>query len=131
MTIEHWGYHLLVDAGGCSEAINNVYEVKSFLRVLVDKLEMFPIGPPMVVYMDTEEGRGVSGVQLITTSTITFHGDAEGNRVFIDVFSCQSYEPRLALTLIEEYFQPKALKHLWVYRDAPNSIESTDTSTTG
>lgn len=114
----YWGYHLLVDMAGCNESINNPNSVKAFLHQLVVLLDMHAIGKPIVVYVDTEEGRGVSGVQLITTSTITFHGDANGNCVYLDVFSCKEYSPDVVFSLIVDYFQPKHTQYRWLYRDA-------------
>jgi S-adenosylmethionine/arginine decarboxylase-like enzyme len=114
----HWGWHLLINASGCNKAINDVDKVRAFLRELVGKLDMHPIGAPMIVYVDTEEGEGVSGVQLITTSTLTFHGDVNGMRAFIDVFSCKAYSVTTVLELIDSWFQPEKCTHRFIYRDA-------------
>jgi S-adenosylmethionine/arginine decarboxylase-like enzyme len=114
----HWGFHLMVDASGCNENINDVEKVDGFLQRLVYKLGMHPIGGPLIVYVDTPEGKGVSGVQLITTSTLTFHGDDEGKRFFLDVFSCKEYRHEWVFELVHEYFQPTKLTHNFLYRDA-------------
>lgn len=114
----YWGYHLLVDAGGCNNSINNVEVVGKFVKELVELLEMYPIGGPHIVYVDTNEGKGVSAVQLITTSTITFHGDDEGKRVFIDIFSCKEYKQERAIALINKFFSPRTLNQRFLYRHA-------------
>jgi S-adenosylmethionine/arginine decarboxylase-like enzyme len=124
MSKEHWGYHLIADMAGCNESVNNPQTVSVFLRLLVGNLQMFPIGAPIVVYVDTPEGKGVSGVQMITTSTITFHGDADGNCVYLDVFSCKEYDPKVVFELVKDFFKPQAITHKWLYRDAPqNTVE--------
>jgi S-adenosylmethionine/arginine decarboxylase-like enzyme len=87
MADKYWGYHLILDIFGCNENVNTPTVVKLFLEHLVKELRMSPIGPPQVIYVDWDGGRGVTGVQIITTSTITFHGDAKGNKAYIDVFS--------------------------------------------
>lgn len=115
---KHWGYHLLLDMGGCNDRINNESVVTRFVMDLVKKIKMKPIGAPMVVYVDDEEGKGVSAVQLITTSTITFHGDAEGNRLFLDVFSCKHYDSIEVIEFTQEWFKPKTTKATFHYRDA-------------
>jgi S-adenosylmethionine/arginine decarboxylase-like enzyme len=117
-----WGIHLLVDASGCNEYINCVNNVRAFIIKLVQKIKMHPIGKPMVVYVDTEEGKGVSAVQLITTSTITFHGDDEGKRAFIDVFSCKEFDQQKVIDYIKEVFRPQKINTRLIIRDAENTI---------
>lgn len=115
---KYWGYHLLLDTYGCNESINSVDTVKEFLKDLVKEIKMKPIGEPMVIYVDDEEGKGVSGIQLITTSTITFHGDDLDKCVYLDVFSCKPYKKQKAIDLFAKYFSPQAMKYRWVHRDA-------------
>jgi len=79
---------------------------------------MEAVGEPIVKRMDNERGRGVSGVQLITTSTITFHGDDEKWCVYLDVFSCKAYDPKVVFDYVKECFTPKYIGHKFLYRDA-------------
>lgn len=113
----YWGYHLLLDMSGCNENINDVNIVREFITGLVDKLDMKPIGLPTVIYVDDEEGKGVTAVQIITTSTITFHGDDDGKCVYLDVFSCKEYQPDVVINEVNYYFEPLNIKTKWVYRD--------------
>ena len=117
---QHWGYHLLVDASDCNHDIDDPKIVELFIRELVKKLKMKPIGQPMVVKVNGEDGRGTTAVQIITTSTITFHGDDEKWSVYLDVFSCKEYEPKVALDLFNRYFKPKHIAYKWILRDAGN-----------
>lgn len=113
-----WGFHLILDMGGCNDRINDPEVVKEFLVKLVPALDMFPIGKPQVVFVDTDEGKGVSGIQLITTSTITFHGDADGNCVYLDVFSCKEYKPEIVLEMVVGFFAPTTIEQRMVVRNA-------------
>src|SRR5688500_1433310 len=88
----YWGYHLLLDMQGCNDSINDVEAVRQFLKELVPAIKMVPFGEPQVFYFNDCNGAGVTGVQIITTSTITFHGDADGMCVYLDVFSCAPFE---------------------------------------
>mgnify|MGYP006271135633 CR=1 FL=1 len=115
---KHWGYHLLLDISGCSKNIDKEDEVKSFLKDLVKALDMKAIGDPIVVKVDSEQGRGISAVQIITTSTITFHGDDDEMCVYLDVFSCKDYDPEDAIRLVKKYFNPQHVGKKWIYRDA-------------
>lgn len=117
----HWGYHLLVDCSDCDHSIDDVRKVELFVKELVRALKMKPLGDPMVIKVDDkEDGRGVTAVQVITTSTITFHGDNDKWSVYLDVFSCAPYEPKVALNLFTKYFEPKHLAYKWILRDAGN-----------
>lgn len=116
---KHWGYHLLMDAGGCNDGVDDEVVVEKFLKQLVKEIKMKPIGDPMIVRVDSKkEGRGVSGVQLIESSTITFHGDMEGYAAYIDVFSCAPFDPKVAIACVHKFFKPKHIGDLWVERDA-------------
>lgn len=114
----HWGYHLLLDASGCNKNIDDPDMVKLFLKMLVKELDMKPIGEPTIIKVSDQEGRGVTGVQVITTSTITFHGDDQEWCVYLDVFSCKTYDPRLVFKLFTRFFKPKHYGYKWILRDA-------------
>lgn len=114
----HWGYHLILDISKCNEKIDDVDAVRSFLKDLVTELKMKTIGPPMIVRVRGEEGRGLTAVQIITTSSITFHADDEEWCVYIDVFSCKTFDPDAATNLVKKYFRPEHIGRRWLYRDA-------------
>lgn len=114
---DHWGYHLLVDMSGCNDDINDINIVVKFVKELVILLDMKPIGDTIAYYIDDETGKGVTAVQIITTSTITFHGDDIGKCVYLDVFSCKPYDSDSVLTLVDKYFSPTNKKHQFLHRD--------------
>ncbi len=116
---DHWGYHLLMDMSGCNKDIDKPDVVRKFLKEMVKALKMKPLGEPMIIKVDNaEDGRGVTGVQVITTSTITFHGDDQKWCVYLDVFSCAAYEPKVVFEMVKKYFAPTHIGHKWIYRDA-------------
>lgn len=115
---KYWGYHLLLDAAYCDESINDSKKVENFLRELVPAIKMTPMAEPIVVYVDDCNGKGVSGMQLITTSTITFHGDDYNKCVYLDVFSCKPYKKQVVFDLFNKYFKPTKMKYRFVHRNA-------------
>lgn len=116
---QHWGYHLLLDVGGCNDGVDDEKVVEDFLRTLVKEIKMKPIGDPILVRVDSKkEGRGVSGVQIIESSTITFHGDMEGHAAYIDIFSCAPFDPELGIKCVKKFFKPKHVGDIWLHRDA-------------
>ena len=96
---KHWGYHLIMDISGCNRDIDDDGIVKTFLAHLVSDLRMKTIGPPVVVKVEGEDGRGLTAVQIITTSSITFHGDNDKWCVYLDVFSCKQFKPQTVIDL--------------------------------
>lgn len=116
---QHWGYHLLLDCSECNERIDDEKAVENFLKQLVKEIKMKPIGDPIIVKVDSKkEGRGISGVQIIESSTITAHFDDEGRAAYIDVFSCAPYDPEVAIKCVRKFFSPKYVGDLWIERDA-------------
>jgi S-adenosylmethionine/arginine decarboxylase-like enzyme len=116
---DHWGYHLILDMSGCNKKIDQPDVVRAFLKELVKKLDMVAVGEPIVKsFDDSHKGRGTSGIQLITTSTITFHSDDERWCVYLDVFSCKTYDPKVVFDAVNKHFEPKEIRHKWLYRDA-------------
>jgi len=115
---EHWGYHLMMDISDCNHHIDDLKSVESFITDLVEALKMERLGKPILVKVNGQDGRGITAVQIITTSTITFHGDDDKWSAYIDVFSCKVFDPQIAVDLVEEYFEPKKMGKFWLFRDA-------------
>ena len=113
-----WGFHLLIDMSGCNDKMDNMAAVKDFFDVLIETLKMKKLTPIMVKRVSGEEGRGLSAVQMITTSSITFHGDDDKRCVYLDVFSCQNFKKKAVLDLVRKTFEPEHLASQMIYRDA-------------
>ena len=114
--MDSWGKHLLLDAKDCNEDINDQKIVKQFLFLLVEEIEMVPLAPPFTIYVDDEDGKGVTGYQLIRTSHISFHGDDNGKRVFLDVFSCEDFDEDDVVRLFDRFFSPSEIKRQLIIR---------------
>lgn len=117
---QHWGYHLLLDVSDCNKNIDDEDAIRTFLKELITALDMKALTKPQIIRVDNEDGRGVSAVQMITTSSITFHGDDEAYSAYIDIFSCKVFKPETAIKLVQDHFKPKHIGKLWLYRDAGN-----------
>lgn len=113
-----WGYHLLVDCSSCNDKIDDEKCIEDFIDLLVNELDMKKLSPLTLERVDGEDGRGISAMQMITTSHLACHFDDDKRSGYIDVFSCKEFKPETALKTIEEYFQPKRMAHQFVYRDA-------------
>lgn len=115
---DHWGYHLIIDMSNCNRDIDDEKAVKAFFRQLVADLKMKTLTDVEIVRPKKEEGRGLTAVQVITTSSITFHGDDDKWSVYLDIFSCKPFDPKVAISLIKKCFAPKHIGGLWLHRDA-------------
>lgn len=114
---EHWGYHLIIDMSGCSNTDKHDH-VLSFFENLIKKLKMKPLSKPVITSVHGgEQGRGTSCMQLITTSSITYHSDDQKDCIYLDIFTCKSFEPKDAFAVIDEYFHPKNIGFKWIFRD--------------
>lgn len=69
-----------------------------------------------IITVDNNEGHGTSAIQLITTSSITFHSDDKYLNGFIDVFSCKTYDPNIVIKSVEKYFTPKRIQYKFLKR---------------
>lgn len=114
----YWGYHLIVDARGCDEStINSLETVKAFLSQMVNELHMIPVGEPIARSFNDGNGRGVSAIQLITTSHFSCHTDDSSMAAYIDIFSCEKYDPDIAIATIKKFFNPKEIAKKFILRD--------------
>jgi S-adenosylmethionine decarboxylase len=101
-----WGYHLLVDARQPNEAVRDENRVKKFFDELIVALNMKSLGPLIVGIANEPDNKGVSGVQMITTSHIAFHSDEIGNAFYLDVLSCKDFDEAVVLRLVNKTFAP-------------------------
>lgn len=113
-----WGYHLLLDMSECNSNIDSIEAVTTFFGQMIQHLGMTPLSELMIKQVTGELGRGISAVQMITTSSITFHSDDEKRSVYLDVFSCKDFDPKQAETFICNFFQPSRYAAKFIYRDA-------------
>ncbi len=113
-----WGFHLILDMAYCNSNVNDEKMIGYFVKTLIDKIDMIPIGEPIIAKIDNEYEKGISILQLITTSTISLHTDLDKMAVYLDVFSCKLFDPKDVVTYTQSFFEPKILKQRWFYRDA-------------
>jgi S-adenosylmethionine/arginine decarboxylase-like enzyme len=115
-----WGKHLCIDAAGCVPiTIRSKHTISDFARTLVKRIDMVPFGDPQVVHFGTGNKAGYTLVQLIETSNITAHFVEETNDMYLDVFSCKEFDPKVVEKLVDQYFCPKLVKKTMLTRQAP------------
>jgi S-adenosylmethionine decarboxylase len=94
----YWGYHLILDCGGCDVAKMKDYKnVDAWIRKLVKDIDMEPIGEPRIEYTAGEflDKAGFTVVQTIVTSSIVAHFVDNLGQIYLDVFSCKKFDMKV------------------------------------
>lgn len=115
-----WGHHLIVNAGGCCRrSIRSSQEIIKFSNELVQKIDMVAYGAPWVKHFGSGNKAGFTLVQLIETSNIVCHFVEETDDMYLDVFSCKEFSPKVVESVVRNYFRPRSLSQQLIPRQAP------------
>lgn len=116
---KHWGFHLLIDAAGCNANIESEQEIRDFLKELVPAIDMKAVGKPVVKDLLAGDPKaGFSAMQLIETSSITFHLVNGSRTCYLDVFSCKDFDQEDVIKILKKHFGCSKIKRRFLYRDA-------------
>ena len=104
-----WGISASIDIYKCSpEKIRDAESIRQFVVELCDLIQMKRFGETQIVHFGEDERvAGFSMVQLIETSLISAHFANKTNTVYLDVFSCKTYDPELVRTFAQKFFEGK------------------------
>jgi S-adenosylmethionine/arginine decarboxylase-like enzyme len=91
----------------------DVDKIKVWVRTLVEKINMKPLGDTVAVYVNKEGNRGLTCVQCIETSHIAFHSWDEDKPAVIqlDVYTCSTLRKQTVFDALEE-FQPIEINYM-------------------
>jgi S-adenosylmethionine decarboxylase len=117
-----WGKHLVVDASGCNQAINDKDAIVRFAKQLVKDIDMVAFGEPQVEWFADHDPNkaGFTLVQLIETSAIVCHYVPKTWTLHLDVFSCMDFDSQTVIELLREYFGVQAWNQRDFSREAPD-----------
>ena len=89
--------HLLVNATFEKTPFTDVSFTESWIKNLVDIINMEILHKPIAVMCEEEDNEGISAFCLITTSHIALHSweKKEPNLVQLDVYSCKKFDQHL------------------------------------
>ena len=108
--VDAWGLDSGIDLRGCNpETIRNPEKIKQFVYELCDLIEMKRFGECTVVdFGEDPRVAGYSMTQLIETSLVSAHFGHKANPyVYLDIFSCKYYDPRVAAEFAQKFFEAK------------------------
>jgi S-adenosylmethionine/arginine decarboxylase-like enzyme len=101
-----WGIASSFDIYDCNPStIRDADKIREFVVKLCDLIEMKRFGETVVVHFgEDEKVAGYSMTQLIETSLISAHFANLTNTVYLDVFSCKPYDPRVVEEFSQKFF---------------------------
>ena len=125
MSETYWGYHAIMDAAGCDhEKITSYENIYNFAKQLVKDIDMVAYGEPQIVNFGSGNKAGYTLVQLIETSNICAHFVNENDTMYLDVFSCKTFDERVVEDLLVQYFGAKTIRRAFIKRQATLETES-------
>ena len=104
-TYAPWGTLAAIDLhGGDRARLADPDSIRRFVPAVIAAIGMRAHGPLMIDRFGDDELEGWSALQFIETSSITIHADEVFARCFVDVFSCQPFDPEVAAAIAVEHF---------------------------
>ena len=118
---EFWGYHLILDCKGCDkDKVTKKENIEELSRIITKAIDMIPFGEPLVYHFghNNPKTSGFSLVQLIETSAITGHFVDHNGDTYLDIFSCKSFDIKVAKKTVEDFLKPQSIKEIYMTRQA-------------
>jgi S-adenosylmethionine decarboxylase len=108
-----WGQHLILDLAGCPrDCLIDADHLREWVRDLVDTIKMKAYGEPQIEHFATHsfDAAGFTLLQLIETSNICAHFAENLGQVYIDIFSCKTFDNEDAVAVCKKYFKPSTVE---------------------
>jgi hypothetical protein len=110
----------MLDCSKClPHTIRNGKNIEMFSKHLVKAIDMVPYGEPQIQHFGSGNKAGYTLVQLIETSNICAHFVEETNDLYLDVFSCKTFEPHIVEDITRTYFGHIYSNRNFIIRQAP------------
>lgn len=111
-TENQYGIELILDMHGCDVSKFTRPSITEYFERLCDLIDMDredlhfwdDVGVPEEDQITTPHGQGTSAVQFILTSSIVIHTLDQMKAVYINIFSCKVYDPKVAEAFSVEWF---------------------------
>lgn len=104
---KHYGVELILDMHDCDiQTFTEEYLTRFFIE-LCDLIKMERHGEPMFWTEHTTEPHmsGISAVQFIRTSNIVVHTLDKLSAVYVNIFSCADFDPKVAEEFTKKFFK--------------------------
>ena len=119
-----YGYELILDLHGCDAQLFNRDHINRFFTELCDLIAMEKcevhfwddMGVPLEEQQTLPHTKGTSAVCFILTSTIVVHTLDLLRAVYVNVFSCKSFNPDAAADFTTRWFHAVSCKRTFIER---------------
>ena len=119
-----YGYELIVDLKRCDSKTFSRSSLDKYFTELcklidMEKCEVYfwdDVGVPVDEQQTEPHTMGTSAVCFILTSTIVVHTLDLQRSVYVNIFSCQSFDPNSAERFTEAWFNGKIAKSTFIDR---------------
>lgn len=114
-----YGKELIMDLFDCDpEIIRSKKKLEEYASELCNLIKMKKYGKTIVERFGLGKNftAGYSLVQLIETSSVTGHFSELWNRAYINIFSCKTFNHKIALKFTKEFFKAKKVKNRIIIR---------------
>lgn len=114
------GNHLVIDAYGCNEEkIKSIKLIETFLKDLVDKINLKIIKGPIVLHHEAEdkEESGVTGFAVLAESHVSIHTYPEKKFLSLDIFACSEFDLNNIKEYINKTFDVEETKEFLIKRE--------------
>lgn len=119
-----FGFELILDLHECDSDTFNRGSIDAYFTELCDVINMEKcevhfwddVGVPLEEQQTEPHTKGTSAVCFILTSTIVIHTLDILNTVYVNIFSCKTYDPKAAADFTKEWFNGKIEKSTFVER---------------
>ena len=122
--MKHFGIETILDLHNCDPKNFTRENISNFMVELCDAIHMEREdlhfwdyeGVPESERPTEEHLLGTSAVQFITTSNITIHTLDLLGHVYLNIFSCKEYDPKVVVYFATKYFGGEIINELTLRR---------------
>jgi S-adenosylmethionine/arginine decarboxylase-like enzyme len=124
MKKKNYGKELIIDLHKCDISKFNRQSLRKYFKELCDLIDMQraklvfwdDIGVPEEYKQTLPHTTGTSAVQFILTSNITIHTLDIMKRTYINIFSCKTFDAKVAEKFTKEYFSGTIIQSITIDR---------------
>lgn len=114
-----YGYELIMDLFECDkEIITSQQKLQEYVDQLCKLIKMKKFGETILAYFGEKKlyTKGFSLIQLIETSSIVGHFSDIWCTGYINIFSCQKFDPQLTRKFTRQFFKAKRMRSRFIKR---------------
>lgn len=112
---DKYGVELILDLHGCDASKFTRKSIQQYFEQLCDLIDMQreelffwdDVNVPEEERQTSPHTQGTSAVQFILTSSIVIHALDQLEAVYINIFSCKAYDPKVAENFSVEWFSAR------------------------